>query len=939
MKKFFYGVLAAFTLAMLLPLCAQAQMPQPVPIDSAVRVGKLDNGLTYYIRKNAMPKGQADFFIAQKVGSILENDDQRGLAHFLEHMCFNGTEHFPGNSLVDWLGSVGVKFGQNLNAYTSIDETVYNISSVPVQRTGVQDSCLLILHDWADALLLDPAEIDSERGVIHQEWRRSNQGIMRLYEQMLPVIYPGNKYGQRLPIGTMEVVDNFAPQVLRDYYETWYRPDQQGIIVVGDIDPDYIEAKIKELFGPIKMPENAREREYLAVEDTPGTIYAIGTDKEMPMSMAMLMFKQPQKLLPDQFRPTTAYYGVEFIKTMLTRMLSTRLSDLAKQPNTPFSGVNVELGDFFISKTKDALMLQINGKGNDITPAIAATYREVLRAARGGFTETEFNREKADYIAQLEKAYTQRSGKTNTAYAREYVRNFVDGDPIPGEEYDYKAMEQISNGITVDVLNQVFPMLITSDNRILAVFLPENENIMVPTEQSLAEMMAAVDAEDIEPFKEELKAEPFIENLPAAVEPKVSKNAQWDATELIYPNGARVILKETKFKEGEIQFTAVAKGGLSAMQVSPASVTTLPYFMSAAGYGTYNSSDMKKYLAGKQTVVGMGFDDYSRTLSGSTTPKNVETLMELIYMSFVDCEITENDFLAKQSQFVAQLENLEKTPDFAFQVDMLKNIYNAPQKQMVTMSDFQNANRDEIIAIVHNMFSNPGDFTFVFAGDIDVAKLTDLSNKYIGSLRAPRVAGIPYVENPDFAMTVGANTAVYTMKMEQPQTYVSVSLSANVPYTAKNKALASITGQVLTKRLIKKIREEMGAVYSISAMADLDRLGQQNYSMLIPFPMKPEAKNEVLAEISNMVNSMSTNISEDELKPVIEFMVKQAAENLEKNNAWTGAICGATLNGVDTFNGASEVYNAITVNDVQAFMEQVLTQNNYRVMVLEPDTK
>ena len=300
MKKQFVKGLLALTMLLTVGFVTRAQMQMPpLPADTAVRIGKLDNGLTYYIRHNETPKGQADFFIAQSVGSILENDQQRGLAHFLEHMCFNGTENFPGNSLIDWLETVGVKFGQNLNAYTGMDETVYNISSVPVDRTGVQDSCLLILHDWADGLLLDPEEIDKERGVIHQEWRRSNVGQMRILEELLPVIYPNNPYGVRLPIGTMEVVDNFPPQVLRDYYETWYRPDNQAIIVIGDIDPDYIEGKIKEIFSPIQMPENAPERFRPEVADNEGTIYAIGKDKEMKMPIVMFSFKQTDRFLPS----------------------------------------------------------------------------------------------------------------------------------------------------------------------------------------------------------------------------------------------------------------------------------------------------------------------------------------------------------------------------------------------------------------------------------------------------------------------------------------------------------------------------------------------------------------------------------------------------------------------------------------------------------------
>lgn len=935
MKKLICGVLTMLAVGLSFSASAQQQIPM-APIDSMVRVGKLDNGLTYIIRHNEKPKGQADFFIAQKVGSILEEEHQRGLAHFLEHMCFNGTKNFPGNSLIDWLGTVGVKFGQNLNAYTSIDETVYNISSVPVSRTGVQDSCLLILHDWADGLLLDPEEIEKERGVIHQEWRASNVGMMRLYEQLLPVIYPGNKYGVRLPIGTMEVVDNFPPSAIREYYESWYRPDQQGIIVVGDIDVDYIEGKIKEIFADVKMPENAKEREYLQVEDTPGTIYAIGKDKEQPMALALLMFKQKEQLLPREYRSTMAYFPVQYIKSMITEMLQNRFNELAQKPDAAFANPGAELGDFFISKTKDALTLQIAGKGNDIRPAIESAYRELLRAARGGFTVSEYDRVKSEYLANLEKSYEQRDGRDNTSYCREYVRFFVDGDPIPGIGTELELAKQYTAMFTVEAINQAMNELVGEENRVLAVFLPDKEGYYIPTEDELAKIMNGVDGETIEPYKEELKNEPLIPGELNAVQAKSATNAQWDATELTYPNGAHVIFKPTKFKNGEIVFEAIAKGGLSAVDSDPATLQTMSLMMTAWGLGTYNHSDMEKYLVGKQTSFDMSIDDYYRSLEGSTTPKNITTLMELIHMAFVDWQITADDFSATQSKFITLLENQEKTPDFVFQRDMIKSLYKAAAKQLFSTEALRNANRDELISLVHNMYANPADFTFVFVGDIDPATFVPLCDKYIGSLNAPRIAGVPYVQNPDFEMTTGAATNQDKMAMETPKTTAVVSLSANIPYTAKNRAIASMAAQILTKRLLNRIREEMGAVYSIGAQGGLTRLENQNASIMIPFPMKPEAKDQVLAEIDTMLHKMAEEVKADELAPVTEFMIKQAADNAEQNSQWTNAITATMLNNVDTFNGQADVINSVTTADIQNYIKELLNQNNYRVYLLEP---
>ena len=941
MKKLFIGALMALSMLMSAPAAtAQATVdPNPqaaVPVDSAVRVGKLDNGLTYYIRHNDTPKGQADFFIAQKVGSALEEDNQRGLAHFLEHMCFNGTKNFPGNKLIDWLETKGVKFGYNLNAYTSIDETVYNISAVPVQDKGVVDSCLLILHDWADDLLLETEEINKERGVIHQEWRRSNVGQMRIMEQLLPKIYPGNRYGERLPIGTMEVVDNFDPQVLRDYYEAWYRPDQQGIIVVGDIDPDYIEAKIKEIFSPIQMPANAKERVYLEVDDNPGTIYAIGADKEMPYGVVAMMFKQAQPVFPDEMNGYNFYYLTHYMTDIVSQMMNQRYSDMSKKADCPFAQAGIDIGDFFISKTKDALNLQVVGKDNDVRPAFEAAYRELQRAAQGGFTVGEYDRAKAEYLSNLQKQFDQRNGRENTLYAREYAKNFTNGDPIPGIGYELALLKMYADMLPVQAINQLLPQLMGNENRVVMAMFPDNEMYHATTEDELKTIIANVEAEKLEAFKEEMKDEPLVPSLAAPVEPKVSQNELFGATELTYPNGVKVIIKPTKFKDGEILMDATAKGGLAATNISGPTAQFLPYAMYVRSLGTYTSSDLEKYLQGTNTQLGAGIDSYMRALSGSTTPANLKTLMELVNMTFRDFNITEDDFNGMRARLAAMLKNQENTPDYRFEADHAKSLYRSEALQALTTAALEKADREETVATVHEMFNNPGAFTFTFVGDINVDTLTALCNQYIGNLPASRMADVPYRVNPDFEPITGAAVTENSMKMETPQTYVYITLTANEEYTPQNRALATISGQILSNRLLKKIREEMGAVYSIGAAAGLSRVGEQNFLLRIPFPMKPELRGEVLPLIKGMVDDMSKNVTETEFQPIVEFLVKSAKESLEKNEDWMYAIAGYSINGVNTFTNAADVYGKLTPADVQSFMQAVLSQNNYRVFTLDP---
>lgn len=939
MKKTILRGIMTIVALLTMATTAMAQMSVPqLPIDSAVRYGKLDNGLTYYIRHNETPKGQADFFIAQKVGSILENEEQRGLAHFLEHMCFNGTDNFPGNGIIDWCETVGIKFGQNLNAYTSIDETVYNISAVPTARTGVQDTCLMILHDWADGLTLDPAEIDKERGVIHQEWRRSMVGQMRLLENLLPVIYPDNKYGVRLPIGTMEVVDNFPPQALRDYYETWYRPDQQGVIVVGDIDVDYIEGKIKEIFGPIKMPENPQAREYVKVEDTPGTIYAIGADKEMSRATLMVMFKQKENFVPDEMKNTPAYYAAHYMLSMVSSMLNARLEEMAKKAECPFVAASIELGEYMVSENKDALTLYVLPKGNSVDDALTAAYGELLRATRTGFTVGEYERAKAEYLSNIERRYNQRANRENTSYAREYAASFTKGEPIPGIEIEYQMAQQFTGLVPIDPINKMLTEMIADDNRVVMALLPENDTFKVPTEAELASLIKAAEAAEYEPYKDSMKAEPLIPNLPTPVTAASSViDKKYDATTLTYPNGLKVIVKPTKFKDNEIVFEGVAKGGFSAFpDEDAASIIFLPYAMSNHGLGTYTNLDLQKYLQGKQASVDLTVNSYQTNLNGTTTPKDVKTLMELLYMYFTDIEISDEEFKATQTRFAGLLKNQEADPQYIFGKELNSSLYAAPSHQVISVDAINKADRETTINLLHQVMAHPGRFTLVFVGDIDMKTFVPLVDQYLGSLPADRSMPLQYKPDPAFEFTLGTATTEKTTKMETPQTWVAITAGAGLEYTPKNKVLASMTGQILSNRLLKKIREEMGAVYSIGAYMSMQRLGNENVLLQIPFPMTPDKKDEVLKEIDVILKAMSTEIRADELDPIKEFMVKEATESLEKNDDWAGFLGAQTLNGVDTFTNTVETVNSVTTADVQNFMKAVLEAGNLRTFLLDP---
>lgn len=939
MKKIFSRLLLAFIGVVTFATTASAQMTDPLPLDPAVRKGTLPNGLTYYVRHNETPKGQADFYIAQKVGSILEDDNQRGLAHFLEHMCFNGTENFPGNQIVSWLETKGVKFGRDLNAYTSIDETVYNINNVPVANEAVQDSCLLILHDWADGLLLLPEEIDKERGVIHEEWRMRNVGQQRLMEQLAPTVYPGSKYGYRLPIGTMEVVDNFKPQALRDYYEAWYRPDQQGIIVVGDIDVDRIENKIKEMFSPIKMPADAKERVYEAVPDNAETIYAIGADPEMDNARAMIFFKSD--VIPVEMRNSMVYEIQQAVTSLATMMLNNRLDEITASPDAPMAAAGSFYGNFYLSKTKDALTGVVIGKDGDILNGLKSVYREILRAKRGGFTVSEYDRAREELLSRLEKQYNNREKTENNTYVQEYVRNFIDNEPATGIEFEYQTAKMILPQLPVDVINQAFNELVSDSNRIVMVMMPEKEGFAVPTVDQVKQAMAEVDAEDIAAFVDEVKAEPLIANLPAPGKVVSTRELpEWGAVEWTLSNGAKVVAKHTDFKADEIVMDAQALGGTSIYPDSyNETLVALPMMLQQYGLGTYTYKDLQKYLQGKQCGVSMSFDTYVRDISGNSTPKDLKTMMELLYSNFTQFNLSADELQATKNTMIGVLHNQETNPQYIFGADLSKALYSNSRNYVVCTASIEAAKLDQITKIVKDATANAADYTFYFVGNFDPAQLQTLCEQYIATLpgdAAKAQTKLPEF-NPALGLQKGDKLTKFTAPMQTPQTFAAVVEFAKMPYTAKNALLASIAGQILTQRLLTTVREDMGAVYSISAQGIMSRTGIENAVMQSAFPMKPEMQDQVLEVIAKEFANMESNVKTEELNKVVEYMVKDATENLEKNNSWINGMSGAAINGVDTFNGKVDLLKTLTVADVQNYVKELNAQGNYRVILLNPE--
>ena len=920
-----------------MPAVVRAQQMPPVPVDKEVRIGKLDNGLTYYIRHNEYPKNQVDFYIAQKVGSILEEDDQRGLAHFLEHMCFNGTKNFPGNSMVKWLESVGVKFGYNLNAYTSIDETVYRISSVPTERIGVQDSCLMILSDWADGLLLNGKDIDEERAVIHEEWRSQLPPNMRILEKLLPELYPDSRYGHRLPIGTMEVVDHFPHQALRDYYEKWYRPDLQGIVVVGDIDVDRIEGKIKELFSKIEKPVNPAERVYYPVADNEKPIVAFGSDKEQDKYVAQIMFKYDA--LPDSLKGTMADVTTAYLLDMAQMMLQIRLNELGQKADAPFAAASAFYGEFIMAKTKQAFQFAMLPKGNSFDEGLKAVYREALRVKRGGFTATEYARCRTEYLSQLEKAYNNRNQQENKTLAESYVRNFIDKKPIPGIETEYQMMSMIVNQIPVEAVNQVFSQIVSDKNLVVLGMMPAREGESCPKDEDILALLSQVEAENIAPYVDNVKDEPLVSELPAAG--KVVKEnmlSDFGAKEWILSNGAKVILKKTDFKADEINMMAVAKGGTSVYgNDKAADLMFMPAVLEQHGLGSFTNSELTKLMAGKQVSLKVSLDDYVRRLSGNTTPKDLKTYMEMIYMTFTGLTVTPDEFTAMQNLYKGVIQNQAQNPNFVFQKKVQEFLYSSPNKQVFGVSDIEKANREDILSIIREQLANAAEFTFVFSGNFDEAELKALVEQYIATLPSVKGKKQELKHNPAVEIKSGNEEKEFSLKMEVPQGSAAVIISGKMPYSFKNRLMASMSAQIISARLLSEVREKEGAVYSIYTQGSQDRLSEVSVVYQTIFQVKPEKKDRALEIIRSEFEKLAKETPVEELDKVKEFMVKQITGDEQTNSYWCSMMAGNELLPSEVCVKAEQVIQSITPKEISGYVNEVMKQNNYRVLVMMPE--
>ena len=940
MKKIFA---AMFMMVMAFSVnVTKAQSMGPIPTDDQVRVGKLDCGLTYYIRHNDYPEHRVNFYIAQRVGSIQEEESQRGLAHFLEHMAFNGSEHFngEGKGIIDYTRSLGVNFGGDLNAYTSIAETVYNINDVPSTRQSAIDSCLLILKDWSNGLLLTDEEIDKERGVIHEEWRLRRSAQQRMLENQLETLYPGSKYGKRMPIGLMSVVDGFKYNELRDYYHKWYRPDNQALVIVGDVDVDHIEAQIKELFKDAVLDPNAAQVTPEPVPDNEQPIIVIDKDKEQQYSQVTVMFKH--EAFPKEMKGDLVYLLTDYMTNMMGSMLNQRLAEKAQEPDCPYLQAYAYDGNYLFANTMDAFTLGIMPKEGMTEAATQAVVTEAMRAAKHGFTATEYERAKEEYISQLERQYNERNKISNARLAAQYYRNYLDNEPMPSIEQEYQIMNMIAPQIPVDYINQMLPELITTDGKNLVVmnFNQEKDGAVYPTAEGLK---AAVDNglnAQVEAFVDNVKQEPLIAKLPKKGKiKKESYNSQFDYKELELSNGARVILKKTDFKENEIRMTARARGGQSLYDEKDwANTGLLSYITMMSGKGNFSFTELQKATAGKQASAGLSMNPYTDVVSGQSTVKDLETMFQLAYLTFTDIRKDEKSYGQLMSQLETMLKNQGLTPESAFSDSVEYTLNNHDwRSKPFHVEDLQSVNYDRVLQIAKERTANAANYTFFFVGNFDEAVIRPLIEQYIASLPGKKGNLSNWVNNDTHPEGEVLNH--FTRKMETPKANAQIYwYDTKTPYSLENSIKADMLGQVLSKIYLQKIREDASAAYSAGAQGYATINGDRPFTVVMAScPMKPEMSDVALKIMNEEIVEACKTIDATTLKEIKELMLKDHATELKENGYWMQTLISYVGRGIDDHTGYEQIVNAQTPETIAAFARQILAAGNKVEVVMMPE--
>jgi len=938
MKRLMLFVLGVMTMT---STAAQGGMMMPIPADEATRVGRLGNGMTYYIRHNEKPKGQADFYILHDVGAIQENDDQQGLAHFLEHMAFNGTKNLPGKTLTEYLETVGVKFGYNLNASTGWDQTTYQIKDVPTARESVIDSALLILHDWSHFIALEGDEIDSERGVICEELRTRDGAAWRSMMAMIKALGKDTKYERRNLIGYLDYLKSFDHQVLRDFYRRWYRPDYQAVIIVGDVDVDVVEQKIKRLMSDIPAPAaDAPHKETIVVPDNDAPIVSILSDPEMQGSKIQLFIKRPA--LPKEMNNTIQAEMLDVIQAYIATMENARLQEIAMQPDAPFLGAGMDAGDVLgvIPTSNHTAFVAVTQDGK-LPAGFEALYAEMEKISRFGFTQSEFERAQSDLLRHAERKYANRNDRTNNEFVRICLSNFSKNAPMPDAETEWQIDSMLIQSLDLETVNALAKQIVTPNNQVITVAVPEKEGLATPTEAEILAIRDKVTNAQLEAYKDNAVKEPLLpEELQLKGSPVVStlEDAAYGTTEWTLANGVKIVVKPTAFKADEVRLDLVSPGGLSALTDEEVPLAEfLPVISSMSGAGKFSATELRKQLSGISASVNIDVDNYLSSIKGVCSPKDIETMLQLLYLNFVQPRFDETDYNTLMKMIRAQLENARSNPDFLMEERYMKVAYGNNPRRRMTTAEITDTFRFETLPGIHRkLFPGADSFMFVFVGNVDPATLRPLAEKYIGSLP---VSGRKMQALDDHSAPVEGQVAdTFRVAMQQPKVSVHYLFSGKMPYTFANRLALAFLTQALDSRYLISIREEKGGTYGVSVHGSAEYLPDENYRMHIIFDTNEEMADELLEIVMKELERIAADgpLTED-IEKNREFMLKSWKNSLEQNNSWMKYIQSKYASGADYLADYEKALRELTNADVQAMAKKILDDGNLVKVIMRPE--
>ena len=909
-----------------------AALTEKIPTDSQISTGTFANGLRYYVRTNKKPEKRAELRLVVNVGSLVEDDDQRGLAHFVEHMAFNGTKNFPRQETVRFLESIGMRFGPSVNAFTSFDETVYMLQ-VPTDKPDVLKKAFTILEDWAHQVTFDPAEIDKERGVITEEWRLRRGAGARLQDKQFPILLKGSRYAERLPIGTMEVVQNFKHDRLKAFYTDWYRPDLMAVVAVGDFDKAAVEALIKEHFGSIPASAGGRPRPTYDVPPHPGTLYAVATDKEMPQTTVAVYSKLP---LRDQ--TTVGSYRRQIVERLFSSMLSTRYSELAQKADPPFLGAGANRGIFV--RTAEASTLSALVKEDGVERGLEALFTEAQRVARFGFTDTELERQKVNILRSLERAVTEKENQPSASLADEYTRNFTSEEPIPGIEYEYALYQRFLPEITLAEINSLAKDWVPDSNRVVLVSAPQKDGLVVPDETRLAAVIASVTGKELTAYVDTAGTHALLESLPepGAIAKTTTKEA-YGITEWELSNGIKVVLKPTTFKEDEVLFRAFSPGGTSlATDAEFIPASTAAQVVSSGGLGKFSAIDLRKVLAGKVASVRPYIGELDEGLSGSASRKDLETMFQLIYLTFTQPRRDPTIFQVMTAQTRSALANQAATPEFAYGQTLQSTLtQDHPRARRMTPELVDQMDLDKSVKFYADRFADASDFTFVFVGSFDPPTLKPLVERYLGAL--------PAVRRQETWRDVGIQRpkGVIEKRVDkgiEPKSRAGIVFSGPFSYTQEQRVAIRAMEDVLETRLRETLREELGGTYSVSVSAGYSKHPRSEYTVSVDFGANPTRTEELVKGVFREIELLkSEGPSEKQVADVKETLLRDLETNNKQNGYLLTQIAVRYQYGEDLASlfALADHYNRLTPAVIRDAARTYLDTNNYVKVTLFPE--